>query len=81
VGVAGRIRALVYLLYLFEAGLFLFFVPWSQMWETNYFVEELPLVRDICLSPFTRGAVSSVGALHLLVGAVDSLAFIRAERN
>ncbi len=76
-----RIGTLVYLFYLFEVGLFLLLVPWSPLWESNYFVSALPLVRSVCLNHFTRGAVSSLGFLHLLVGTLDSVAFIRAERQ
>ena len=76
-----RLRALVYLFYLFEVGVFLLLVPWSPFWEGNYFMSRLPLLRDLCLSPFARGAVSGLGVLHLLVGAIDSLAFIRVERQ
>lgn len=76
-----RIGALVYLFYLFEAGLFLLLVPWSSLWEGNYFVAKLPAVRTLCLSPFTRGAVSGIGLLHLLVGVIDSVGFIRMERR
>jgi len=76
-----RLRALVYLFYLFEVGIFLLLVPWSPFWDSNYFVTWLPLIKDFCLSPFVRGAVSGVGVLHLLVGALDSLTFIRTERH
>jgi hypothetical protein len=76
-----RIGSLIYLFYLFEVGLFLLLVPWSSLWEGNYFVAELPLLRPLCLSPFIRGAVSGVGCLHLLAGIVDSMAFIREERR
>ena len=76
-----RLRALVYLFYLFEVGIFLLLVPWSPFWEGNYFVTRLPLLRELCLSPFARGAISGVGILHLLVGAIDSLTFIRLERQ
>ncbi|HMC82977.1 MAG TPA: hypothetical protein VKL61_07070 [Candidatus Polarisedimenticolia bacterium] len=76
-----KIRTLVYLFYLFEVGLFLLLVPWSPLWERNYFLAELPPLGSFCLSPFTRGAVSSIGILHLLQGALDSLAFVRAERR
>jgi hypothetical protein len=77
----GRLSTLLYLFYLFEVGLFLFFVPWSSFWESNYFVDRIPQVRDLCLNSFARGAISSLGVLHLLVGTVDSLAFIRSERR
>src|SRR5262249_17987007 len=80
-GMKERIGALIYLFYLFEVGLFLLLVPWSSLWEGNYFVTEIPLLREFCLSPFTRGAVSGVGFLHLLAGVVDSLSFIREERR
>jgi len=80
-GMKERIGTLVYLFYLFEVGLFLLLVPWSALWEGNYFVAELPVFRSFCLSPFTRGAVSGVGFLHLLVGILDSVAFIREERR
>jgi len=76
-----RIRTLVYLFYLFEVGLFLLLVPWSSLWEGNYFVSELPQIRVLCMNPFLRGAVSAVGFLHLVAGACDSLAFIREERR
>jgi hypothetical protein len=76
-----RLRALVYLFYLFEVGIFLLLVPWSPFWENNYFVTRLPLLRAFCLNPYSRGAVSGIGVLHLLVGALDSLSFIRLERE
>lgn len=76
-----RLRTLFYLFYLFEAGLFLLLVPWSQLWEANYFVRVYPVLHSFCLNPFTRGAVSGIGFLHLLVGTYDSLGFIRTERG
>ena len=77
----NRLRTLFYLFYLFEVGLFLLLVPWSQLWETNYFVRIYPVLHSLCLNSFTRGAVSGIGFLHLLVGTCDSLSFIRAERG
>jgi hypothetical protein len=76
-----RIAALVYLFYLFETGLFLLLVPWSSLWTGNYFLTELPVLRTVLMSPFARGAVSGVGFLHLLVGVIDSIVFIREERR
>jgi hypothetical protein len=76
-----RIAALVYLFYLFETGLFLLLVPWSSLWAGNYFLTELPVLRTVLMSPFARGAVSGVGFLHLLVGVIDSIVFIREERR
>lgn len=76
-----RISAVIYLFYLFEAGLLLLLVPWSSLWEGNYFLAGHPMLRSLCLSPFSRGAVSGIGLLHLVAGVFDSLAFIREERR
>ena len=76
-----RLRSLVYLFYLFEVGIFLLLVPWSPFWENNYFVTRLTVLHGFFLNPFARGLMSGLGVLHLLVGAIDSLAFIRVERG
>jgi hypothetical protein len=76
-----RLRSLVYLFYLFEVGIFLLLVPWSPFWENNYFIARLGILQGLLLNPYARGMMSGLGVLHLLVGAVDSLAFIRLERG
>jgi hypothetical protein len=76
-----RLRSLIYLFYLFEVGIFLLLVPWSPFWENNYFVTRLTVLQGVLLNPIARGMMSGLGALHILVGAIDSLAFIRVERG
>ncbi len=69
-----------YLLYCVEAGVFLGLAPWSRLWSNSYFVQ-MPLLREILLSGYLRGAVSSLGLLHLAAAAQDFLEFRRALRS
>ena len=51
----------LYVLICLEVGVFLVFVPWSAIWERNYFLENYPRLRPILLSPALRGAVCGLG--------------------
>lgn len=51
-----------------EVGLLLVVLPWSALWESNYFVYAWPLLEPLFTSPFFRGAVSGVGVLNVAAG-------------
>jgi hypothetical protein len=65
-----RLRSVLWLLILFELGVVLVFLPWLQMWESNYFLSQYPLLRPFLLHPSLRGAITGLGALDILL-AVD----------
>ncbi len=68
---------LSYILYCFYIGVLLLFLPWTPLWESNGLAVLWPgLGRVIQLGP-VRGAISGLGALLLVVGALDALRFIR----
>jgi hypothetical protein len=60
-----------------EIGVILLFVPWSDYWDTNYFVETLPFAS----SNFVRGAVSGLGVLNLLAAVAELASMIGAGRS
>ena len=66
-----KLKLVIYLVYCFEAGVFLTVAPWSRHWGANVFFDLLPGIRDLLLNAYVRGAVSGVGLLHLLLGATD----------
>jgi len=70
----------LYLLYCLEAGIFLLLVPWSRIWTNSYFAQ-MPALRVILLSGYSRGAVSALGILHILLAAKDFLVFCRTLRQ
>jgi len=63
----NRLLAVALILFCFEIGLFLVFVPWSALWEHNVVLLYLPL-RGLLLNNFVRGAVSGLGVIDLFIG-------------
>jgi hypothetical protein len=54
---------LVWLLF----GLALILVPWSDIWETNYFLYQYPGLGLIVKNAFLRGVVSGLGFMNVLL--------------
>ncbi len=52
-------------------GLLLLLIPWSTFWDRNYFVETVPVIRDILTNNFMRGAVSGLGIANVLTAIAE----------
>jgi hypothetical protein len=48
-------------------GAVLFYLPWTGMWEQNYFLSHFPSLMPIVLHPSFRGAVSGLGILDIFL--------------
>ena len=57
----SRLLTIVYIVFCFEIGVFLFVFPWVSLWTKNYFVAHYPLFAAIARNYFLRGAVSGLG--------------------
>jgi hypothetical protein len=64
----NRLLAVAFILFCFEIGLFLVFVPWSQLWENNVLLGYSIYLRGLLLNNFFRGAVSGLGVVDLVLG-------------
>jgi len=64
----NRVLRAVSVVLLFELGALLLYLPWSTFWEQNYFLSQFPLLMRVVLHPATRGLVSGLGVLDMLVG-------------
>jgi hypothetical protein len=64
----NRLLAIAFILFCFEIGLFLIFVPWSQLWENNVLLGYSFYLRRLLLNNFFRGAVSGLGVIDLILG-------------
>lgn len=51
----------------FLVGLFLVIAPWTQLWEANYLLLPHSTLRSLLLSTFTRGGVSGLGLINILL--------------
>lgn len=57
----------VMLIFWLELGLLLVLVPWSDVWEANYFLYKYPAWAFFLNSTFLRGAVSGLGLLNVFL--------------
>lgn len=48
-------------------GAVLFYLPWTGVWEQNYFLTHFPSLMRILLHPSFRGAVSGLGILDIFL--------------
>ena len=64
----NRLLAVAFILFCFEIGFFLVFVPWSQLWEHNVLLSYSLHIRRLLLNNFFRGAVSGLGVIDLVLG-------------
>jgi hypothetical protein len=67
----GRTRTLTnifFILFCIEIGLVLFLLPWTPLWDSNYFFSLTPQWNPFWLSTYLRGAVSGIGVVNLWIG-------------
>ena len=43
-------------------------LPWTVVWDRNYFMERVPTLQLLFTNFFVRGAVSGLGLLNLVAG-------------
>jgi hypothetical protein len=48
-------------------GAILFYLPWTSVWEKNYFLSHFPSLMRVLLHPSFRGAVSGLGVLDIFL--------------
>jgi hypothetical protein len=62
----NRILRVVLLLLWLEVGLALILLPWSELWEMNYFLYRYPDLALFVKNSFLRGAVSGLGMMNVV---------------
>ena len=63
----SQITRIAVLLFWLVLGLALILVPWSEIWETNYFLYQYPALGLFLKNPFLRGAISGLGFMNVLL--------------
>jgi hypothetical protein len=48
-------------------GLALILVPWSDVWESNYFLYQYPALGLFLKNSYLRGAISGLGFMNVLL--------------
>jgi hypothetical protein len=52
-------------------GIVLVFAPWTSLWDSNWLLSVWPGLRGVLLSAFTRGAVTGLGLVNVLLALGD----------
>ncbi len=69
---------LLFVLFCLEVGFVLFLLPWTMLWDTNYFFSITPELSGVWLSTYLRGAVSGIGLVNLWIGLGEAWRLRRA---
>ena len=48
-------------------GIVLAVAPWTALWDANYLLSPNPMLRAFLLSAFTRGAVTGLGFVNIVL--------------
>jgi hypothetical protein len=75
----NRLFRIVYIVFCFEIGVFLFVFPWIPLWTKNYFVDHFPLFASIVRNYFLRGAVSGLGLADVWLAIFEASRFRRGS--
>jgi hypothetical protein len=62
-----------------EVGLVLAVVPWSPLWERNYFFDFVPHLRVFLMNNYVRGAVSGLGLINIAAGILELVALFASR--
>lgn len=62
-----RFYLILLILFCLELGLFLLVLPWTLVWERNYFLYRFPELGRLLLNHYVRGAVSGIGLVDIVV--------------
>jgi hypothetical protein len=76
----SRLLAIASIFFCFEIGLFLVVIPWSELWEGNYLLGYVPILRPLILHNIFRAAVTGLGGIDILIGLSELRHFVKALR-
>jgi len=63
----------------FLVGVILAIAPWTSLWDANYLLGPHPLLRALLLSAFTRGTVSGLGIVNIVLALHEARQHLLAD--
>jgi hypothetical protein len=63
----------------FLVGLILVIAPWTTLWDGNYLLIPYPVLRTVLLSAFTRGTVSGIGLVNIVLALHEARQHLLAD--
>ena len=62
-------------------GLVLTFAPWTSLWDANYLLQPHPVLRSLLLNSFTRGAITGLGLVNVMLALIEAHDHMREGRH
>jgi hypothetical protein len=62
----SRILRVVLLLLWLALGVVLILLPWSDLWDVNYFLYQYPMLGFILKNSYLRGMISGLGVMDVM---------------
>ena len=75
------LAALLSILSSLLVGIVLVFAPWTPLWDSNWLLQAWPSLRGLLLSSLTRGAVTGLGLVNVLLALHDTWARLVAPER
>jgi hypothetical protein len=63
----------------FLVGIILAIAPWTSLWDANYLLSPYPMLRTVLLSAFTRGTVSGLGVVNIVLALHEARQHLMAD--
>jgi hypothetical protein len=63
----------------FFVGVILAIAPWTSLWDANYLLGPHPFLRTLLLSAFTRGTVSGLGLVNIVLALHEARQHLLAD--
>lgn len=74
-----RVIRVVFMLFCLEIGLILLLLPWTLLWDNNFFVSLFPGWSRFWLNSYVRGAVSGLGLVNLWIAVSQAVNLTRGR--
>jgi hypothetical protein len=72
-----RVIRVVFMLFCLEIGLILLLLPWTLLWDNNFFVSLFPGWSRFWLNSYVRGGVSGLGLVNLWIALSEGFRLTR----
>ena len=63
----------------FFVGVILVVAPWTSLWDANYLLNPHPMLRSLLLSAFTRGTVTGLGLVNIILALLEARQHLLAD--
>ena len=84
---SAKITVILFIFVCFSTGALLTWLPWTPLWDDNFFLNfivnhtGLSGLIPLALSGYVRGAVTGLGIINVLIGALEIFHFKHSVRS